>query len=347
MEKERNLYLDVLKAVSIVLVVFGHAIQYGSGIEYLSWGSCLYNPVFSLIYSFHMPLFMLISGYLFYFSSKNKTEKELIVSKAKQILIPLVCWSFVSLLVHIIKILAGVSSHKITLVWIFQTIFSGFWGGPWFLWAIWWCSLIIIIGRKFFKDSPLFYFAVWMTMFFIPDDNNTAVYKFMLPFFILAYLFNKFDLTTKLSKIYLHKAFGFSALFAFLLLFPNYNFDSFIYTSGYYILDKNIVYQLHNDCFRFVIGLVGSIAVMCIVHAFTDAFPKVVNKSIAYIGTCSLGIYLVSNYIFDEVLKYLPIPGLNYLYTITETICILGVSLLVTRLLKKNKITNMLFLGGR
>ena len=347
MEKERNLYLDVLKAVSVILVVFGHSIQYGSGMEYLSWGYCLYNPVFSFIYSFHMPLFMLISGYLFYFSSKNKTAKELIVSKSKQILIPLFCWSFVSLFVHIIKILAGVSSHKITLVWIFQTIFSGFWGGPWFLWAIWWCSLLIIIGRKYFKDSLIFYSVVWVAMFFIPDTNNTAVYKFMLPFFILAYLFNKFDLTTKLSKIYLHKAFGFSALFAFLLLFPNYNFDSFIYTSGYYILDKNIVYQLHNDCFRFVIGLVGSIAVMCIVHAFMDACPHIVNKVTAYIGTCSLGIYLVSNYIFDEVLKYLPIPGLNYLYTIVETICILGVSLLVTRLLKKNKITNMLFLGGR
>ena len=347
MKSERNLYLDVLKAVSIVLVVFGHAIQYGSGMEYLSWGSCLYNPVFSFIYSFHMPLFMLISGYLFFFSTRNKTAKELIIAKAKQILIPLFCWSFVSLIVHIIKILAGVSTHKISLVWIFQTILSGFWGGPWFLWAIWWCSLIVIIGRKFFSDSSLFYFAVWMTMFFIPDDNNTAVYKFMLPFFILAYLFNKFDLTTRLKKIYSHKAFGFSALFAFLLLLPHYNFDSFIYTSGYYILDKNIVYQLHNDCFRFVIGLVGSIAVMCIVHAFMDAFPQGVNNATAYIGSCSMGIYLVSNYIFDEVLKYFPISGLNYLYTTVETICILGISLLITWLLKKNKITNMLFLGGR
>ena len=71
-----------------------------------------------------------------------KTAKELIIAKAKQILIPLFCWSFVSLIVHIIKILAGVSTHKISLVWIFQTILSGFWGGPWFLWAIWWCSLI-------------------------------------------------------------------------------------------------------------------------------------------------------------------------------------------------------------
>lgn len=31
MTKERNPYLDILKAITIILVVIGHAIQYGSG----------------------------------------------------------------------------------------------------------------------------------------------------------------------------------------------------------------------------------------------------------------------------------------------------------------------------
>ena len=347
MKTGRNLYLDILKFVNIILVIIGHSIQYGSGMEYLVGGKCLYNPIFSFIYSFHMPLFMLISGYLFYFSCKNKTENELLFAKAKQILIPLFCWSFVSLLVHIIKIVLGVSSYKLSIIWILQTILSGFWGGPWFLWAIWWSSLSIIIGRKFFKDSPIFYFIICISMFFVPDKDNTAVYKFMLPFFILAYLFNKFDLKNKLEKIYSHKVFGFTILFAFLILLPHFNFDTYIYTTGYYILDKNIVYQLHNDCFRFVIGLVGSIAVMCIVHAFVDVIPLVINRCMAYIGSCTLGIYLVSNYIFDEVLKHLPIMGLNYWYTLIEVICVLGISLLITLLLKNYKITNKLFLGGR
>ena len=347
MEKGRNLYLDILKAVSIILVIIGHSIQYGSGMEYLVWGKCLYNPIFSFIYSFHMPLFMLISGYLFYYSCRNKSAKEMLIIKAKQILIPLFSWSFVSLLVHIVKIALGVSTHNISIIWIFQTILSGFWGGPWFLWAIWWSSTLIILGRRLFKDSPIFYIIICLSMFFIPDENNTAVYKFMLPFFILAYLFNKYDLKNKLENIYSHKAFGFTILFVFLILLPNFNFDTYIYTTGYYILDKNIVYQLHNDCFRFVIGLVGSIAVMCIVHAFIDVIPPIINRGMAYIGTCTLGIYLVSNYIFDEVLKYLPIPGLNYWYTLVEVICVLGISLLITLLLRHYKITNRLFLGGR
>ena len=347
MSKERNLYLDVLRAICIIFVVIGHSIQYGSGEEFLIWGMCFYNPVFIFIYSFHMPLFMLISGYLFAFSCKSKSAKELLIAKAKQILLPLFCWSFVTLAVQLIKIFLGASTHTFSVKWAMGMITSSFWGGPWFLWALWWCSFVIIIGRKFFKDSPIFYSLICLSMFFIPDKDNTAVYKFMLPFFILAYLFNKYDLKTRLEKIYTHKAFGFTALFAFLILLPHFNYDTFIYTTGYYILDKNVVYQLHNDCFRFVIGLVGSIAIMCIVHAFTDIMPSFMKKALAYLGGCTFGIYLISNYLFDEVLKYLPIQELNYWYVAIEVICVTTVSLLLTLLIKRFKITNRLLLGGR
>ncbi|MBR2441547.1 MAG: acyltransferase family protein [Clostridia bacterium] len=91
MEQERNTYIDVLRAVSILLVLVGHCIQYGCGMEYMAWGTFLYNPVFIFIYSFHMPLFMFISGYLFAFSVKKKKWHELLIGKAKQILIPLFC----------------------------------------------------------------------------------------------------------------------------------------------------------------------------------------------------------------------------------------------------------------
>ena len=68
MKKERILYLDVLKAICIVLVVVGHCIQYGSGNGYYLEKAYFENPMFIFIYSFHMPLFALISGYLFSYS---------------------------------------------------------------------------------------------------------------------------------------------------------------------------------------------------------------------------------------------------------------------------------------
>lgn len=55
----RNLLIDRLKGFAILLVVLGHSIQFGT-YEGLTTG----GAIFSFIYSFHMPLFMFLSGYV-------------------------------------------------------------------------------------------------------------------------------------------------------------------------------------------------------------------------------------------------------------------------------------------
>lgn len=61
MEKNRNPYWDTLKGILIVLVVLGHT------------GTALGEKILSVIYSFHMPLFLFISGYF----SKRDMSKTL------------------------------------------------------------------------------------------------------------------------------------------------------------------------------------------------------------------------------------------------------------------------------
>ena len=55
--KERVIFIDNLKAFAITCVILGHALQYFAGT----------NPerlvFFNLIFTFHMPLFMMMSGY--------------------------------------------------------------------------------------------------------------------------------------------------------------------------------------------------------------------------------------------------------------------------------------------
>ena len=347
MEKERSIYLDVLKAVTIFLVLLGHCIQYGAGAEYMSGGVFLYNPVFIFIYSFHMPLFTIISGYLFACSCKTKSNKQLLTSKVKQVIIPLFCWSFISLIVEIVKSILKISAHKVTIIWIGQTILSAFIHGPWFLWAIWWGSFIVIIGRRFLKDNILFYLAICLILLVVPDDNNIAVYKFVFPYFVLAYLFNSKNFVNKFKKVYMHFAFIIACVVAFVVLLPKYNFDTYIYTTGYSIINKNVIYQLHNNSFRFVIGLVGSFSIMYLVYAIVKIIPKAILTPFVYVGKNTLGIYLISNYFFDEILKRMAIPGLNFWYILAEFVCVLGASLLINAILKKFKITNKLFLGGR
>lgn len=60
--KNRLVWADSLKGCLMILVVFGHAVQY-----------CLptthnLSHLWNMIYSFHMPAFMAISGYLNYSS---------------------------------------------------------------------------------------------------------------------------------------------------------------------------------------------------------------------------------------------------------------------------------------
>ena len=65
MENSRNNFIDIIKGVAIFLMLWGHVIQYcvaKTNIDFYE------NWVFKFIYSFHMPLFMLVSGYLFFYS---------------------------------------------------------------------------------------------------------------------------------------------------------------------------------------------------------------------------------------------------------------------------------------
>lgn len=57
-ERHHIVSFDYLKGIAIFLVVWTHCIQY-------ICGQTFDNPFYALAYTFHMPLFMIISGYLF------------------------------------------------------------------------------------------------------------------------------------------------------------------------------------------------------------------------------------------------------------------------------------------
>lgn len=86
----RELLPDAVKALAIIFVVWGHAIQYFHGVGYDYWS----DPVFKFIYSFHMPIFSWVSGYLFSRSLQRYTTLNLIFRKAKTLLLPCISWAF-------------------------------------------------------------------------------------------------------------------------------------------------------------------------------------------------------------------------------------------------------------
>ena len=94
----RERWVDNVRGFAIYLVVLGHCIQYASheGYDFAN------NIVFKLIYSFHMPLFMLLTGYLFWYTLSKYSFWNGIVAKLKGIMIPCMTWGLVTYIIDVV-----------------------------------------------------------------------------------------------------------------------------------------------------------------------------------------------------------------------------------------------------
>lgn len=88
MEGKRSEYFDSIRGIATVLVVVGHAIQVSLPSTFDD------NVIFKLIYSFHMPLFMFISGMVTFKEERDITLKWL-YKRFKVLIIPFLIWIFI------------------------------------------------------------------------------------------------------------------------------------------------------------------------------------------------------------------------------------------------------------
>lgn len=120
--QRRVAYIDNLKGLLIILVVLGHSIQ-SIDPQFDS------NTLFRYIYAFHMPAFMFVSGYVSY---KATMEWRTIGKRARQLLVPFLCWAVV----------AGLLSEDGSR--IVRTIVHPD-SGLWFLYALFFITAINIV----------------------------------------------------------------------------------------------------------------------------------------------------------------------------------------------------------
>ncbi|MDE6220607.1 MAG: acyltransferase family protein, partial [Lachnospiraceae bacterium] len=97
--RQRDVLPDVLKGFGIVMVVLGHCIQSGSGLAYLENACYFEDRWYQFIYSFHMPLFMIISGYYAWNSVQRaatpKDRKTMLRKKCIYLITPNVGWKVI------------------------------------------------------------------------------------------------------------------------------------------------------------------------------------------------------------------------------------------------------------
>ncbi|MCQ4085337.1 acyltransferase family protein [Saccharibacillus sp. JS10] len=111
---KRDAYFDNLKVLLIVLVVVGHLIEPLSSSE-------IYRPIYLFIYSFHIPLFVLISGYF----CKEITSSDYRIKVVKTLIIPyLIFETLYSLFDYFVMGTEVLKFSYFTPYWLMWFIFS-------------------------------------------------------------------------------------------------------------------------------------------------------------------------------------------------------------------------------
>lgn len=259
-----------------------------------------------------MPLFMLISGYLFYFSFSKRELKEVIIHRSKPLLQSIVVGSIITYFVG--AMIASFHGH-------FGALFDGGWigslGSLWFLWSVLASSIVVAVVCKKVKPLWLQILLLFCCIPIIMLFPNLEMNLFMYPYFIIGFYFAKYENNIPQCV----KAFRYISLVCFPVLLFFFDKQHYIYTTGI-LGGKGIVDSLIIDLYRWVIGLIGSIFVITITERIV-AFIKHRKSSIlgngilSCIGQKSLQMYVMSvallSCVLPSVFSFLiDIIGVNF-----------------------------------
>lgn len=343
--QNNRLYLDIVKGVAIFLMLWGHCIQYCTNGEF----DFFENPVFKFIYSFHMPLFMLVSGYLFFFSCKRRSFSQLLLHRTQSLLQPI--------------LMCGIFNYFLTVVIYQRTITSvidGPWigtlGSLWFLWSVLAAGLVVAVAHYCASNIALKILILLVGAGVVCLFPNWAMNLYMYPYFVFGFVFAKY--MDKLPKWLLNLKYIFLVVFPVMLLF--FKKKHYIYTTGI-VSSDSIPELIMIDGFRWAIGLAGSIFMMVILellHRFVFLKKPALAKPIANLGIKSLQMYCISVSVLSFWLpklfsKICSLLGsnvfasnmivYNYLFTPCLTIVFAILIYYVIKLLEKIKASRVLF----
>lgn len=295
-DKQRNVYLDVVKGVSIWLVLWGHSIQYFSvgKLDFFEDGT------FKFIYSFHMPLFMLVSGFLFFYSQKNKSLIQILKRKIIGIGIPIISWNTLLYVVQIIINYLQDDDLNLSLIGWLNSL-----KGLWFLWSILAISIVVAIICKISKGKgKLQIVLLILGIACMPLFPNRVMNMFMYPYFIAGFLFNAY------KEIIPNKLLNFKniSLLIFPIMLNFYEKKHYIYTSGInpFSSEYGVVGQISIDIFRWGIGFTGSIFIICILEMILKNMKpnkkiNIIINQAAKLGVVSLQIYVMQRICLEFV----------------------------------------------
>lgn len=317
----RNIILDAMKGIGIILVVWGHVPSQG---------------VVNHFGGFKMHLFMIISGYLAY-NNKRDNNWMWIRSKVKRLLIPFVIW----MIIQMYSIYQF--EYKQCLDFVIRVIKSPD-ASNWFLFTLFeMCVLLcvcnlLISSLKIEKYDGIIYLICvgmfnllfWKVHF---QMFGTYLLSLYLLSFLLGYYIHKHGLTEKYQMILENRWVWILVSVVSVPLFLRFDPDKF--TEVVY-MHLPFTFARTSFCasIRIVIPLLG----VYFTYIFVRILPNKVKELIGFIGKYSLEIYVLSSYFIKQ---YRANPWIN---SILNTIIAVLVSLLIA-IVFENGLVNLLIFG--
>ena len=184
---KRDLVIDYAKGLAIILVVIGHWNPDDAPI----W----WHQINKIIYTFHMPLFMMASGFLYIATLRSQSYFQFLLKKARRLMLPYISTSIIIITIKLLMQGNAYVEHPVTYFSYLEILWSPSAGYfLWFIWALWWMFVIIPFFKT--KQSRLALFVVALILAYIPL-SATQIFCFaqtqrMLVFFVLGTLLSDY-----------------------------------------------------------------------------------------------------------------------------------------------------------
>ena len=206
-ETKKIKWLAVLQGFSMLLVVIGHISltnQPGDPSTPIATG------IERSIYTFHMPLFIFISGWLFYYTciSRGKAYKEMLTSKVKRLVVPFLTFTFATM---VLKMAFPQLVHRVVdmneIIDTFILFRSNPLGEMWFIIVLFELMLLYPLYRVLTKNITLSAIGLGGTILISLSSISISYFNigrvtYILPFFVAGILCCKYEWQKYLNNLW-------------------------------------------------------------------------------------------------------------------------------------------------
>ncbi len=351
--KNKNLTIGTVRGIAIILVIYGHVIQRSMS---AGGGDFFLNPVFKIIYTFHLPLFVFISGYLMTFSLSKRSVSEVFKTRCKSLLVPYVSWGILGIMTnYFLNIIDGKNIGVINFPWdlLDQLLLNP---AVWFLFTLFILSCILLYSVKLQPQfGTIIFIVIYFLILIIPYNNYCSLYfiKWFYLFYMTGYFINKCGI--KITNKFIDRMVFFISLIMFGIFASYWTKNDYIYINKLSFISNQYFDEILRIIYRYIMGFLG---ILIAFHIGTYFSNTKVERSLGYIGIYSLDIYLIQRYIVEGIYPRIVYnahinfdcnsPFFLCVFAPLVTTLFVGTCILISKLLlRRNYLLNRLLLGDR